>query len=355
MWFSLLTVVIGISMMACSPPPHEVDASKNIQAVEDLALFPKARTLQRPEDGVILGDGTLVVGDQRHGLVAISNDGSVRSFGDFASAGYLNEPPAHHAGPNGVTLEPDGMHVLVADIFTGAIYRVDTSIEKTEKIYQHTFGVNTARRDSSGAIWFTQSTENNGAHSETRMFEAVDHPISDGAVFRIAPKAEDAQPLVAELKVSGIYFANGFVIDETNQMLYLSETMRDRVLGFKLDIDAGTITDQHVVVNVTTPDNMELHNSGELWVASPISSQIVAVDLESGETRPIFSPENEHREAIITEWQRRGENGEARLDLLGPNLIGSMPGLSTGMIIDESNSAFYVTGLGDALVHVQKN
>jgi sugar lactone lactonase YvrE len=342
-------------MVACSPSPQEEDGRGSAQTVEGLALFPEDRTLQRPEDGVILADGTLIVGDQRHGLVLISKDGSIRPFGDFASAGYRYEPPEYNAGPNGVSLEPNGTHILVADVFTGAIYRVDTETEEAEKIYQHEYGVNTARRDSSGAIWFTQSTENIGANTETRLFEAVDVPMADGAVFRIAPHPKGTLQPKPELKLTGLNFANGFALDEANQMLYLSETMSDRVLGYKLDIDAGTITDKRIVAYVTTPDNMELHASGELWVASPISSQIVAVDLESGETRSVFSPENEHREDIVAEWQRRGEAGEARLDLLGPNLVGSLPGLATGMIIDEGNPSFYVTGLGDAMVHVNTN
>ena len=39
----------------------------------------------------------------------------------------------------------DGVHVLVADIFTGAIWRVDTRDQAVTRVHQHEFGVNAAR------------------------------------------------------------------------------------------------------------------------------------------------------------------------------------------------------------------
>jgi sugar lactone lactonase YvrE len=108
--------------------------------------------LSRTEDGVVLSDGRIVVVDQKNGLTIINADESTRPFGKFAEAGYLHAPPASLAGPNGVTLEPDGANLLVADVFTGAIYRVNIATEATQKIYAHAFGVNTAVRDSTGAI-----------------------------------------------------------------------------------------------------------------------------------------------------------------------------------------------------------
>ncbi|MCA1780582.1 MAG: nuclear transport factor 2 family protein [Xanthomonadaceae bacterium] len=151
---------------------HGSDSLAN--AYEQVALFPADGSLLRPEDGVMLADGTLLVADQVHGLAALDPDGTKRPFGDFASAGYIHAPPDRSAGPNGVAMAPDGIHVLVADIFTGAIYRVNTESEHVELAYQHEFGANAARSDSSGAIWFTQSTENSGPDSEARMFAAVD-------------------------------------------------------------------------------------------------------------------------------------------------------------------------------------
>ena len=85
-------------------------------------------------------------------MVVIFPDQSKRPFGKFAEAGYRHVPHMLPAGPNGVSLEPDRAHLLIADVFTGAIYRVNIETEVTKRVYKHRFGVNTAIRDSSGAI-----------------------------------------------------------------------------------------------------------------------------------------------------------------------------------------------------------
>lgn len=77
------------------------------------------------------------------------------------------------------------------------------------RIYQHEFVANSARRDGSGAVWFTQSTRNRGPDSEARMFAAVDEGLLDGALFRLPPSADGTTESVAELKLSGLTFGNG--------------------------------------------------------------------------------------------------------------------------------------------------
>ncbi|MFP4335131.1 MAG: nuclear transport factor 2 family protein [Wenzhouxiangella sp.] len=231
-------------------------------AYEQVALFPADGSLVRPEDGVMLADGTLLVADQIHGLVALAPDGTKRPFGDFAAAGYVHEPPERSAGPNGVALEPDGIHVLVADIFTGAIYRVNTENEQVELAYQHEFGANAARSDNSGAIWFTQSTENSGPDSEARMFAAVDMRSLDGALFRVPPPGDDGARPAAELKLSGLAFGNGLAIDEARGQIYVAEVMGDRIIGYRMDVESGELSEGRVVTELPTPDNIELDAAG---------------------------------------------------------------------------------------------
>jgi hypothetical protein len=52
-------------------------------------LFPGNGSLLRPEDGVALEDGRIVVVDQAKGLRLIEKDGSNRPFGNFANAGFV--------------------------------------------------------------------------------------------------------------------------------------------------------------------------------------------------------------------------------------------------------------------------
>jgi len=346
----LLSAFVCLALAAWIPASAGAFQHPPRWTTEQSSFFPEDRSLQRPEDGVALPDGTLLVADQVHGLVALKPDGTKRPFGDFKAAGYVHEPPARSAGPNGVALEPDGIHVLVADIFTGAIYRVHTGNEHVERVFQHEFGANSARRDSSGALWFTQSTENNGPDSEARMFAAVDMKPSDGALFRLAPASGEGSSAVAEPKVSGLEFANGLAIDEARGQLYVAETMADRILGYRMDVETGALTDRRVVAELPTPDNIELDAAGRLWVASPIANALLVVDPESGEWSTAFHPPTAEHERLMVEWQRRSESGEPLLELIGPDMWSPLPGLITGLILTSEGGPVYLSGLGDTLV-----
>jgi len=96
------------------------------------------------------------------------------------------------AGRTGVSLEPGGTHVLVADVFGAAIYRVDLASEATEKLYQHRYGINSAARDSRGAIWFSQSAHNTPEEGEPRLWAAVDVLRPEGALYRLTVR--EGQP-----------------------------------------------------------------------------------------------------------------------------------------------------------------
>ncbi len=347
-------VVLIVAVGACAPASERTGGPLPSWSFDDGTIFPAERGLVRPEDGVALPDGRLIVADQVHGLREIAADGSSRPFGKMAEAGYVHEPPARAGGPNGVSLEPDGAHLLVADVFTGAIYRVNIASEATELVYRHPFGVNAARRDRTGALWFTQSTENAGPDSEARMFSTVDVPVPDGALFRIAPSPA-GEPLPEPVRmVSGLYFANGFVIDEETGHLYLAETGRDTVYAFHVGIATGELSDRRVIATVMTPDNLELDSAGRVWVVSPLRNEIVVVEPQSEEATSVFragSPENDR---ISAEWQRRGAAGEPRLDLLSPAMWSPLPGLLTGVILTPGDGPVYLAGLGDALVRLAR-
>ncbi len=348
---ALFAFALALSVHADSSASTEARAmDEHENAYRQVALFPADRSLVRPEDGVMLSDGTLLIADQVHGLVALDPAGAKRPFGNFASAGYIHAPPDRSAGPNGVALEPDGIHVLVADIFTGAIYRVNTGSEQVELAYQHEFGANAARSDSSGAIWFTQSTENSGPDSEARMFAAVDMRSLDGALFRVPPPNADGARPAAELKLSGLAFGNGLEIDEDRGRIYVAEVMADRIVGYRMDVESGELSEGRIVAELPTPDNIELDASGRLWVASPIANALLVVDPESGHWSTAFYPETPEHQALFAEWQRRTQSGEPRLELFGPDMWSPLPGLLTGLILTTEGGPIYLTGLGNTLV-----
>ncbi|MEE4316431.1 MAG: SMP-30/gluconolactonase/LRE family protein, partial [Erythrobacter sp.] len=329
---------------------RQIEAGGAGKALPGYTLFPADRSLTHAEDGVVLPDGRLLVGDWDHGLVTLDPDGTKRPFGNFAAAGFRTKPDPLWNSPNGISWEPDGRHVLVADITGGHIYRVDTRTQAVARIYDHPFGVNAAVRDPSGATWFTQSTENAaGEGSEARMFAAADKPLGDGSVWRIAADEVGKTDPQAVKVVEGLDFANGIVFDAPRGRVYVNEIVASRILSFAVDPQTGALSDRRVLVSLPTPDNIELDANGDLWVTSPFANAVYKVDPDTGDRQTIFAPTPEASARMVSETYRRLEAGEGLLSLLGPDIWGVMPGLLTGVILAPDGTV-YVSGLGDALV-----
>ena len=316
-------------------------------------IFPADRSLHRPEDGVVLPDGRLVVADQASGLRLINADSAGRPFGRFADAGYRHSPPEIVSTINGVTLEPSGTHILGADVFRGSIYRVNVATEAVELVYQHPYGVNTARGDRRGGIWFTQSTRNGPEHGERDLFRSVDVPTPDGALYYLPP-ASDGKARVAVPVVEGLLFANGLALDETRGHLYLAETHGKRVLRFRMDTATGSVTERTTVFEGAHPDNVELDPHNRLWIALPISSAIAVLDLASGKAERVFSLLNPEKEKVIATIEARIKEGVSWLELFSPTLWDPAPGAMTGMILSPEDGTVYVTGLGNAIIRLPR-
>lgn len=348
----MIVFCMAVITAGCSADELKVTASPGWSFNPEM-IFPADRSLRRPEDGVVLRDGRVIVADQVDGLRIISADGSSRPFGKFADAGYLHNPPGTVGGPNGVTLEPAGTHVLVADVFRGGLYRVKIATETTELVYQHQFGINMARADSSGGIWFTQSTRNKPEQGEKDLFNSVDIPTADGALYYLAPLGE-REPSIAVKLVGGLKFANGLALDESRGYLYLAETMGGRLLRYRMDVLAGTVTDQMVVLEDIKPDNIELDRHNRLWIANPVRSEIVALNLNTGAIESVFRISTAESEQLVLEAESRIRESRSWLELLSPPLWEPGPGPITGMILSPDDGPVYVTGLGNALIHLKR-
>lgn len=348
----LLLASAALLISACIRPTEPERVALPHWSFAPEMIFPADRSLNRPEDGVVLADGRLIVSDQVHGLRLLNADGTSRPFGKFADAGYLHRPPEIVSTINGVTLEPSGTHILGTDVFRGGIYRVDVTTEVVEKVYQHPYGVNMARGDRNGGIWFTQSTRNGPEFGERDLFRSVDTPTPDGALFYLPPAQTGGMRLALPV-VEGLLFANGLVLDEEAGFLYLAETFRG-VHRFSLDTIAGTVTDQTVMLEGIHPDNLELDGHNRLWIALPIASEIAVLDLASGELETVFSLLNPDKESVIDTVNSRIEEGMSWLELFGPSLWEPAPGAMTGMILSPDDGTVYVSGLGPALMRLER-
>jgi sugar lactone lactonase YvrE len=314
-------------------------------------IFPADRSLSRPEDGVSLADGRLIVADQKSGLRVVEADGSSRPFGRLADVGYRHSPPEIVGGPNGVTLEPSGDHVLVSDVYRGGIYRVDVASEATQRIYQHSHGVNMARRDRKGGIWFTQSTRNDPEGGEEALLHAVGVATPDGGLFYLAPTVAGKSSSAVQL-VGGLHFANGLALDEAAGHLYVAETMGSRVLRFRMDVAKGQVSDKSIALEVNHPDNLAFDRQNRLWIASPVRSEIVVFDPATNSAEPMFRIATPESEDLIDTIDARIAKRESWLDLMVPKLWEPGPGLITGMILPSGDGPIYLTGLGNALIRL---
>jgi sugar lactone lactonase YvrE len=358
----LACAVLAACAPAESPAPAPGVAATPSPAVETPAppvlppygsaqatTFPADYSLRRPEDGVLLPDGRLLLADQLHGLVLVADDGRPRPFGNLPAAGYQHAPPAIVGGANGVTLEPDGTHVLMSDVYRGGIYRIDTATETSELVYQHEFGVNMARRDRAGGLWFSQSSRNIPERGEEELWRNIADGTTEGALLHVAAGGAAGSATVA---VDGITFANGIALDEDNGHLYLAETIGGRILRYRMDSASGTLSEPTVLAEGLIPDNIELDPSGRLWVALPIRTEIITLDLASGAQTSMYrvaTPETEATLAAITE---RLASGAPWLDLMTPTLWSPAPGAVTGMVLSPAGDLRYVTSLGGAVIRI---
>ena len=353
---SVLCITCAAVVAGCAPETPDEAASVVSELPEwtydPTTIFPSDGSLVRPEDGVALPDGRLIVSDQVHGLRLVEIDGTSAPFGNLAAAGYTHMPPDHHGGANGVSLEPDGTHLLLADVFGGAIYRVDVSSGETEMVYQHLFGINTAVRDSRGAIWFTQSAHNTPEAGEPRLWANVDIMDPEGALLRL--RSENGQlARVAEIVVDSLQFANGVVIDETSGHIYVAET-GGRVLRYRVDLDAGRVSDRTVFVDGIMADNLELDGDGYLWVARPLRNEVLVVNTATGERHTAYSSLTPAQQEVAEEFARRGQAGTSRMELFTPAQWSPLPGPITGVIIGPGGDPVYMTGLGNAVLKLSR-
>jgi sugar lactone lactonase YvrE len=343
--WTLLTISVALVASCGRGPGHA--ASLPSWSFDRAMVFPIDSSLAAPEDGIALPDGRLIVTDQVHGLRLVAMDGTTTPFGDLAGAGYVHRPPDHNGGANGISLEPDGRHLLLTEGNYGGIYRVDVVSGATELVYHHRYGVNTAVRDSRGAIWFTQSTAN---ADEARMWAAVDVPIPDGALLWLAVQ-DGHLAETAEVVVDSLLFANGVAIDEQAGQLYVAETTGNRVLRFRVDLDSGRLSERTVFADIAA-DNVELDGEGHLWVVAPLGNEVVVINTKTGERHTAFHVQTPGQQATVAEFLRRGAARVPRMDLIAPDLWAPLPGMITGVIVGPGHSPVYITGLGNALIRL---
>jgi sugar lactone lactonase YvrE len=243
----------------------------------------------RPEGVMALDDGSLYAADMRGRCSRISRDGTTTFFGSVGGA------------PNGICVDRRG-NCIIANIGSGEVQSLSPNgnheVLMTEADGKRMFAPNFPFIDSKDRIWVSNSTD------RQNIEEALQKPAADGCVVLI----EEGRPrIVAE----EIFFANGLAIDREETFLYVAETMKRRVLRFKIGGD-GSLTDREVygppLGNLGFPDGIAFDEAGNLWVTFPLWNTIgylspqqeLTIVLEDPESRILKRPSN-----ICFGWEER--------------------------------------------------
>ena len=351
MKFSIyLLFLFAFTFIACDTSTSKNEINTSEKSNEQLPyltyqkenLFPGDGSLLRPEDGVALSDGRVIVVDQAKGLRLIEKDGSNRPFGNFTDVGFVHTPPETIAAPNGLFLEHDKQHLLMCDVSNGKIYRINIPDEKVALVYDHPFGVNAIYRDKTGAIWFTQSAKNT---SLGELGRELNLPTPNGAIFRIA----DLKSVPTTIADS-LCLANGITMDKDETTLFVSETMMNRVDSFEVDIATGETKNAGVAAIVVAPDNILIDTRGRLFIASPGSNKVIAVDFKNHSQHIIFDASTKESQKLAYDWFHRSQLGLGRAELITPKMFSPMPGLLTGMFFSQDGRTLYVANLGNDIL-----
>ena len=243
--------------------------------------------LVRPESIIAQPNGTLWTSDGRGGVTRINPDGTQQFLGGLGGE------------PNGLAMADDGS-LLVANIGVGTIQKLYPD-GRTETLLTEVDGVtltcaNFVFLDSKNRLWMAFSTR------EQQWWPAAAKPRPDGYIVLLDEKG-------ARIVMDGIYFTNEIRLDAREEYLYVAETMRSRVLRFRVQPD-GSLTNKEVVgpdgLGVgALVDGFTFDSDGNVWVTTPLRNG-VGIITPDGDYHVVFEEANE---ALLTTFEEKIAQG----------------------------------------------
>ncbi len=318
--WALYGVAGGLFVLAaCGQPsgasslPARADAlcrHTPVTTAETFSFIPAdASCCTRPEDGVGLPDGAIVVGDRDSGLRYISADhASSRPFGRL--------PP--DALVNGVSRDKHGF-LIVTDIGRGRVFEVDPETEETRTLFANPVPavLNDSVRTEDGRVWTSLSTSG-------PLLDAILLPTPDGAIWRIDPSAVlgdgrfayDNAPKV--VVADHLLFANGLLLNEDETHLYWTETTGNVIMRASIGEGGGLGTPEIFAQIPFGGDNLAMDQQGNVYFANDWLTGVWAVD-RAGVVFPILDFRWSKTPLLIRGWADATASADDRLQLLEPN------------------------------------
>lgn len=230
--------------------------------------------LVRPESIIAKPDGTLYVSDGRGGVTRINPDGSQQFMGGLGGE------------PNGLAMLDDGT-IVVANIGTGTIQKLhpDGSSEEflTEVDGIKVSSANYVFVDSKNRLWLAFSTR------APHWWAACAVPRPDGYIVLVDEKGP-------RIVADGLYFTNEVRLDASEQYLYAAETMKNRIVRFRVQPD-GSLTDKEGVgpddLGIgAAVDGFTFDADGNVWVTTVLRNG-VGIITPDGDYHIVFEEANE--------------------------------------------------------------
>lgn len=324
----MLSCVVGgaVAVAACGQPsgasgPSMADAlcrHTPITTAEPFSFVPAdGSCCTRPEDGVGLPDGAIVVGDRDTGLRYIAGDhASSRPFGRLPSDALVN----------GVSRDKHGL-LIVTDIGLGRVFEVDPETEETRTLFANPVPaiLNDAVRTEDGRVWVSLSTAGTAPPSGYGpLLDSILQPTPDGAIWRIDPTAtlgdgrfayEDARTVVV---ADHLLFANGLLLDDDETHLYWAETTGNVIMKAPIG-DSGELAPPEIFAQIPFGgDNLAMDKQGNVYFANDWLTGVWAVD-QAGAVFPVLDFRWSKTPILIRGWAAATLSADDRLRLLEPN------------------------------------
>jgi len=240
------------------------------------------QNLLRPEGVMALDDGRLYAADGRGCCACVETDGRTVFWGNVGGV------------PNGICVDREG-NCIIANIGNGEVQSLSAdghhTVLMTEAEGRRMYSPNFPYLDFQGRLWVSNST------ARPDVEDALRAPAPDGCLVCIA---EGKARIVAD----GIYFANGVAVDSRETYVYVAETMKRRVVRYKIHPD-GSLGPQEVygpdvLGKLGFPDGIAFDEAENLWVTFPMWNAIgyitpqrtLVVVLEDPERRVLKRPAN---------------------------------------------------------------